>query len=324
MPSAALSFLNRRRLLRGIGFLVLLNLGPVAGRVSASSVFADAFVAEGDQSGGYVLGSVGSTTAPFQSVQGSGGSTHDLAPFDGTGLLTFNGLASAAASYNALKTASSGAVSNPFYDPNYNVVTNSGVPTAYIAQSHAQFTQTLQYGGTASNYTSIYALRLTGTISGGGRGAIIVDLQHGSEPAQSWFFDADGLYDLRILSSAYVHGAFAQEFTLKISTLYSFDMDTLPSGVDVAGGADFGNTLEFVGVDLRDEQGNLQPPGTITSDSGQPVSIVAVPEPGSVVIVLLASALAMVAIGQSRRITTRPATKSADQGKGLDPSSDPV
>ena len=60
-------------------------------------------------------------------------------------------------------------------------------------------------------------------------------------------------------------------------------------GSDVTGTVSFGNTLELLGIDLRDENGNLAPQGSITRESGEPVAIIAVPEPSALSLLVIAS-----------------------------------
>ncbi|MBC7981373.1 MAG: hypothetical protein H7Y36_12490 [Armatimonadetes bacterium] len=239
-----------------------------------------------------ILGTSDSSTTPFEVVEGEGGSTHNLDSVGGSGDLIFDAQATASASYGSLRASASGSITNSFFDPNYDFDAGTGVPIAFYSQGSARFSQTLQYGGTAVNYTSTYILRLTGSIIGGARAAVIIDLTHGSEPAQSWTYDAVGDYDLALFSQAYIHGGAPQEFQLSINTLYSFDTDTLAPGGDFTGSADFGNTLEVVGIDLRDELGKLQELGTITSDSGQVFTITGVPEPSSAILILMACGVA--------------------------------
>jgi len=277
---------------------IVLSQSALIGRVDGASVSADAFVGEGNQMFSRGLGFDFSTT-PLEVVEADGSSSHDLSEAGGSGVLDFDATAMATASYNTLRASASGTITNTYFDENYNFEANTGVPTAYFSQGNARFSQTLQYGGTANNYISTYILRLTGSISGNGRAAVSIRLTHASQPAQSWFFREVGTFDLMIFSQAYVHGAFPQEFQLSINTLYSFDMFSFQDGSNASGGADFGSTLEVVGIDLRDEMGNLQPQGTITSDSGQEFAIVAVPEPSSVA--LLVFAITGVGIASYRR-----------------------
>lgn len=60
--------------------------------------------------------------------------------------------------------------------------------------------------------------------------------------------------------------------------------NTYGIGDTVFGEADFGNTLEVIGVDLRDNNGNLLTGDSITGDSGNSYAITLVPEPSSVLL----------------------------------------
>ena len=250
----------------------------------AASVVAYAFTGEGNEMFLNTLGTSGSTTTPLQTVVGSGSSVHSLA---GGGELGYSGQASATASYNSLRSAASGALTNSFYDSAYNYAESTGVPQTYASQGTAEFTQTLLHGGTAVNYTSTYALHLTGTISGNARAAVSISLTHASNTPETWFYDAVGNYDLMIYSQAYIHGAFAQDFSLSLNTLYSFGTTSLADGGDYNGAAAFGNTLEVVGIDIRDDSGRLIRQGTIASDSGQSFNIISVPEPSTSLLAFL-------------------------------------
>jgi len=278
--------------------LGLFSLSTLEGQ--SASVFAQAFTGEGNQMNSWIIGPVDTTTTPFQVVRGDGSSQHELGDSGGNGTLEFSGTATASAGYSTLRAAASGSLTNSYYDKNYDFDSASGVPTAFYAQGTAEFAQTLAYGGTANSYTSTYLLHLSGTISGSGRGAVIVELTHAMAPPQSWVYVMEGDFDLNIRSQAYVHGQFAQEFKLRINTLYSFDTDFLQDGFDYSGAADFGSTLQVVGIDLRDENGVLQDQGTITSDSGAMFTIIAVPEPASALLTL--SGLAFLAFVRSRRL----------------------
>jgi hypothetical protein len=264
--------------------ILFLTVGMLGENAMAASVLANAFSGEGNEMFVRGLGTSGNTTNPFQTVTGAGGSTHPLA---GGGSLGFNGQASATASYNSLRASASGSLTNSFYDAAYDHANSTGIPQTYVSQGRADFTQTLQHGGTAVNYTSTYALHVTGTISGNARAAVSITLTHASETPQTWFYDAVGNYDLIIYSQAYVHGAFAQEFSLSINTLYSFGTISLMDGGNYSGSANFGNTLEVVGIDVRDESGTLIPQGTISSDSGQTFNIISIPEPSSSLLAFL-------------------------------------
>ncbi len=230
------------------------------------------WVLESDTSSNPLIGA--STSAEIE---------HDLTDADGS--LEFQGTASARASFNTLSAQAGGALYNSFFDPDYDFDSQTGVPQNYGSFSSAEFTQTLSYGGMAMNYTSTYILRLTGTILTPGYGAVTVRLTHGNETPQEWSFLANDSYDIPIFSQAYVHGVSPQQFSLAIFVTHDFDTGTLAEGGNYEGSVLFGNTLRVEGVDLRDENGNLAPPGTITSNSGEVFQIMAVPEPGTLALV---------------------------------------
>lgn len=262
---------------------------------------ASATVSEGNNTGGNILGTRGFTTQAGVVANGAGSNTHDLEDFGRSDVLDFRGEASASvSSFDSLKAKSSGMLDNAFYDPNYTYSTSTGdsngVPTSYVVDAQAEIDQVLSWGGAATNYTSTYIMLLTGTVTGTGSSSILVTLQHAGETEQTFrYFDLDGSYSIPIRSSAYVHGASPQNFRIKIETVYFFDMQALAAnpnfepGSDYGGSADFGNTLVFQGIDSRDNStGELLSQGTITTDAGGAINIIAVPEPSSVVLALLA------------------------------------
>ena len=211
---------------------------------------------------------------PFQVIEAPFDSIHDLGQAGGSGELTYHGLGRASATFSSLRSEASGTVDNVFYDPDNNFQKGTGsVPTVYTSQSIAEFTQTLSYGSQFINYTSTYVLRLSGTIVGGS-GYVFVELTHANQPSQFWFFNKAGNYSINLLSRAYVHGQFPQEFKLNVRTGFDVHTQFEPEGSTVSGGAFFGSTVQVVGIDLRDDDGNLQPQGTITSDSGEMFPII--------------------------------------------------
>ena len=292
LPSGIYSRQDNPKFLTRLAYLVITGLA-LLGTVKAqtTSLFADAAISEGESSSfTYIIDSDRQTSARAEI---SGGSMHDLGPAGGSGDLVFTGQASASASYQRLRVAASGSVSNTFYDVNYNNSARDGVPTSYVATGTASFDEVLSYGGTATNYTSIYIFRISGQISGTGIGSLVTILDHGSEPREFSNVRDNGTYSFDLISRAYQHGLSPQRFGFRIQALAIFDMTTdIPSGLSLFGDVNFSNTAEFIGIDLRDQDGILQPQGTITSNSGRAINILAVPEPGSTVLLLLGGACA--------------------------------
>jgi len=154
-----------------------------------------------------------------------------------------------------------------------------GVPSAAGFNAFAVFRDRLQYGGTATNYESTYVLRLTGTISGVG-GFAAVTIEHGDNPSQTLFFDDPGTYNETIVSRKFTHVNSPQFIRVQLQATADFFPDFSSEG-DSASVA-FGNTLELVGVELRDaDTGQLLVDETITTESGEGGPIAIVPEPTS-------------------------------------------
>ena len=229
------------------------------------------------------------STVPGVTVTASASGTR--APFEGSG--------SASARAQFLRTSATGSMTGTEFDESYDFDEDIGVPPVYAVQSLASFTETLAYGGTARNYTSRYLLRLTGNISGAGAFAL-VDLTHGSESSESWFYASPGAYNELIVSETYVGGNVPEFFSLQIISGYNADLSTL-GGQSSSGSSSFGNTLELVGIELRDaETGLLAPQGTVVGSSGTVypiIDIASIPEPASAVLL----AIGGLSIGSLRR-----------------------
>lgn len=224
---------------------------------------------------------------------------------DGLHTTTYEGEASASAYYNALHASVRAQVSNTFYDPDFEFMEDHtvGVPQSLAAVAVAEFSQNLLYGGFAMPYYSTFRLRLTGSVDGGTSGAYaMVEMSHGTDPLRRWFFDSsnadeNGNFEL-FIDSTFYNNAPNMEFSLRIYTQMNVNMEGYDDGSTVSGFADFGNTLEVVGVDVRDELGNPISGATVTSDSGQVFDIIQIPEPSSLV---MAFGFVVLGLRRSRR-----------------------
>jgi hypothetical protein len=201
--------------------------------------------------------------------------------------------------FQRLRTSVEANLLNSFYSENNEPYINSetgefnpdGTPDIFDVNANAGFTDTLQYGGTATNYTSRYIFRLHGEISGE-EAFHFTSLQHASQTSQTWFQSTPGVYDDIIVSEAFIHGSSPQEFRLSMQSIFQPQTQFFEDGTDIFGSVMFGQTLELIGVDLRDENGVLAAQGTITSTSGATYNIMdasAVPEPGSSALIVLAT-----------------------------------
>jgi hypothetical protein len=281
------------RILAGLAVLSIMPL-PAWAQFATYSAYSDFTVEFANETG--------SETAEFDYIDGAFNGNGDPVSFSDSYFfqdvyddyaeseldMTFSTQGSASAIAGQLRTNVSGSVINPAYsDTNDPYVTEFGtdefgVPSIFNATATASFTDRLQYGGTATAYTSKYLIRLTGNISGEDAFHQVF-IQHGSEPAQEFFFFSNGPIDELLVSDTYVHGGAPQFFTMTMTSYYQVDTSYSSGYEMVSGAADFGNTLELVGVELRnDDTGELLPEGSIVSDSGFEYSIV-VPEPTSAI-----------------------------------------
>lgn len=213
--------------------------------------------------------------------------------FGSEGDLSLSGTASAATSYQRLRAAVTGDVSGSFYnsefDPRFfdqetgEVQEEFGKPDYFAVDAESQFTETLQYGGTATNYNSRYFLNLSGTVSGEGA-FVFVEVDHATSGQGFRFFSREtGDFNIPIVTEAFV-GSANQQFSVRLLTSFQVQTDD-GGGGSFAGAAEFGSTLEFLGVEVREEEsGRLLSASEITSDSGTVYAVV--PEPATALLVL--------------------------------------
>lgn len=270
---------------------LLCCLALIALPAGAASVNMSVDHIKGDSNVGYGMNG-GSSTTPGVGVYRVLEDT-SFESSDGFATTTYSGQAYAMATYNTLHAAVSGEVRNTYHDLGFafeeedGVIYTNGVPLDFSSFAEARFTQNLVYGGfTANHYISTFLFHLTGSVDGNANQAYaMVEMVHGMSPTQRWFFDnfnadENGNFSLDISHSVIVNTS-NLEFSLRLYTNVSFLMDQYPDGSDASGSANFGNTLEFVGIDVRDEEGNHLSDGTITSDSGASIPIIQIPEPSA-------------------------------------------
>lgn len=221
----------------------------------------------------------------------SDGSPIDVSASEDFGDMTFSARVRASSTFRNLRTYAEGTLENSFFVPYFPAEGEpQGLENYFNAYGSASFTDTLSYGGTAIGYNSRYILNLSGSILGPDAFNFVV-LQHANQPVQTWLFSAEGDYDIQLVSNSFVHGTFPQEFTLTLFSFFQAYTGFLTDGETSTGYADFENTLTLAGVELRDENGVLQPNGSITSASGTAYDIIAIPEPSASLLALLGPAL---------------------------------
>lgn len=255
----------------------------VASPAVAAELFSNVFIGAGSFNGvdGFDFGQ-STTGAPVGLAASQDYFFDDGENFETT---TFSGQATASAQFGRLRTSASGSITNGQVPiESYEV---GGYPEVFLVDSIAQSTETLQYGGTAVNYTSTYVFRLTGFNGGEDSFGVLRVKQADDFEEQFLFFDRGPINEI-IRTSAFVHGATPQEVTITLNSQYQPLSDFFTPGDNYSGSADFGSTLELIGIDLRDDNGVLLPQDTITSSSGVVIPIVdaaTIPEPSSLLLV---------------------------------------
>ena len=209
--------------------------------------------------------------------------------------MTLTGSSRAWAVYQSLKAEASATVDNAFYNPDNtpyydgenDVVNEDGMPDYLAVNGQASFSEKLLSGGTATAYTSTYLLNLSGSIVGDGEAFVFIELQHGFENPETYFYNVSGDYSIPIVSQTYVTGGGGERFSMRMLASFQADLANYNDNTDLAGSADFFNTFDFVAIEARDaDTGELLPAGSITGETSgatYTIGIAAVPEPGTAV-----------------------------------------
>lgn len=204
------------------------------------------------------------------------------------GVFGISGSASASSVAGILRASASVTVTDntvsdfsvPFLTENEE--NENGIPTFAGFSAFASFTDELQYGGTATNYTSRYLLRLTGSISDFG-GFVVVTVTHGGGSSQAYVFDQVGTFNELIATDAFIHGGSPQTFEVRIQATADANSEFDYEGRSFS--ANFSNTLEVLALELRDaDSGELLTGETITTFGGATLPVTLVPEPGTAAI----------------------------------------
>lgn len=247
----------------------LIAFGSLVGGVNgATSLFSDAAYGFFNNEDDFVS-DIDSNASNGGSVSISGAGYDDF--------YQFNGNASASADFTILRAQGGGNLDDVGDGNGFFV---DSTPDFYHATGFARYSETLSYGGTATNYNSKYILNFTGIITGDA--FAVVTLEHANQPVQQWFFDQPGTYNETLISNAFIHGLSPQDFTLSLQSSVNLDTTGI---IPVSGNADFGNTLEVIGVELRDnDTGELLTGDSVTGESGSTYAITQIPEPSSLLL----------------------------------------
>lgn len=227
-------------------------------------------------------------TANYGATFGGNDSNGDFQEMDIDGEMFARG------QFGSLRTRASGTLANSFYNENNDPYINSltgdfnpdGTPDIFFADAYAEWTDEVSIGGTANNYHSTWLFHIDG-FNHGEWGFSYFTAQIGNNTPEFVLLGDDGTFELNFRSSAFILGSTPE--TVRFSVYSTFQPQTrfISEGSTVSGGSDFSNTITFMGVELRDDNGNLVNE-TITSASGYQYEVV--PEPASMLALGLGAA----------------------------------
>ncbi len=204
--------------------------------------------------------------------------------------MNFDGTGTVRGDYGVIKTRYQGTLYNSFFNeentPLFDSVEgnydSSGTPDVIQGVTTAGWVDTLQYGGTATGYMATYVFRITGE-NENYKSFSLLDVTVGSGANQRFTFYNPGPVEQIVRTDPVFIGQAGQKASVQMSSIFQPNLKELSLGEDLYGDSNFSNTVEFLGLELRDMDGNLVTDVTITGMSGtmyQPV-----PEPATMVIV---------------------------------------
>lgn len=203
--------------------------------------------------------------------------------------MNFQGTGTVRGDYGVIKTRYEGTLFNsffnedniPLYDSVNDIYDSSGTPDVMQGVATAGWVDTLQYGGTATGYLASYVFRITGR-NENFKSFSLLDVTIGSGAAERFLFMNPGNVDEIVRTAPVFIGQAGQKASVQMNTIFQPNLRELALGEDVYGDSNFSNTVEFLGVELRDMDGNLVTDVSIIGMSGTEYQ--AVPEPATMVV----------------------------------------
>jgi hypothetical protein len=269
-------------------------IATVLGCLSAVSRAQSTFAFQGLYAG---------NSGAFTSIDGNGSPNNGSNPFvtshsfignDSHGsqqTMTVSGSAWSNASYGKIHISGQGTVTNPYYNSNNSPYYDgnfdpNGSPDLLAINGNAGWSDTFTYTGIqGTGYKVNYYFRLEGVVSG--------DIEAGlnfstSDPGGQSFNPRTHLAN-ELWITPFYQIDWNQPFN--VSADFYAGMNTHVSqhaeAVSYSGSANYGNTLELAGMVVVDANGNEVTGWTMSSASGTTYPTGAVPEPSSVIGVLL-------------------------------------
>lgn len=217
--------------------------------------------------------------------------------------MNFQGTGTVQGDYGVIKTRYEGTLFNsffnedniPLYDSVNDIYDSSGTPDVMQGVATAGWVDTLQYGGTATGYLASYVFRITGS-NENFKSFSLLDVTIGTGAPERFLFMNPGNVDEIVRTAPVFIGQAGQKASVQMNTIFQPNLKELNLGEDLYGDSNFSNTVEFLGLELRDMEGNLVTDVSITGLSGtnyQPV-----PEPATLALI---GGLAGLGIWKKRR-----------------------
>ncbi len=307
----------------------LLPLG--AGAHAATTISAFGGITEGYSWGGYLFNGFSESSESLWLVEGSSTGTVAYEWDGGTMVLEgeahsrtrlINGMwqqqVYASATLTDPHRFAEGEDISRYVDGEFVGVDGEGdVPSIFGASATSRFITNVQYGGTAIGYNAGLTFRVHGFVNndnplGNSYAGIGVQAYNVGQPF-SWTSHqlANGEFDYYFTLDRVPVASGIQTLDLSFHASVQIDVTNhFPIEGDTAFGqvwsgvADFYHTLELVGIDVRDENGNVVWDAEVFAEDGYRIPVVdatlLIPEPSAAVLVLLSG----VALGRrrSRRI----------------------
>lgn len=203
--------------------------------------------------------------------------------------MTFEGTGTVQGNYGVIKTRYEGTLfnsffnedNNPLYDSVNDIYDSNGTPDVMQGVATAGWVDTLQYGGKATGYLATYVFRITGE-NENIKSFSLLDVTVGSGADQRFTFFNPGSVDQIVRTDPVFIGQAGQKASVQMNTIFQPNLSELSLGEDLYGDSNFSNTVEFLGVELRDMDGNLVTDVSIVGMSGTQYQ--AVPEPATMAV----------------------------------------
>lgn len=201
--------------------------------------------------------------------------------------MTFEGTGYAQGDYGVIRTRYEGGLYNSFFSENNPYLYNSqtreydsyGTPDVIQGVAQAGWVDQVQYGGTATGYMATYVFRITGK-NENFKSFSLLDINVGESGSQRFTFFQTGVTDQIVRTTPVFIGQDGLRTTVDMTSIFQPNMRELADGSDFFGDSNFASTVQLVGIELRDSNGDLVTDVPLFGASGtnyQPV-----PEPGVV------------------------------------------